>query len=102
MSLTHMFAESLSCEGYIVLSAVPILLFSMVLGVSIGVLSVLGYQRCRRSVRSSQSELKCRRQSLLCMMSQRTLNQTLTLKVTLLMDMFNTQGDNSPHSLQLN
>ena len=53
MSLTHMFAESLSYEGYIVLSAVSIFLFSVVLGIFIGVFSVLGYQKCRRSVKSS-------------------------------------------------
>ena len=52
----HVFAESLSSESSIALSTVLSFLFSVVLGVSIGVFSVLGYQRCRRSGQSSQSE----------------------------------------------
>ena len=52
----HVFAESLSSESSIAFSTVLTFLFSVILGVSIGVLSVLGYQRCRRSGQSSQTE----------------------------------------------
>ena len=51
------FLCSLSLAIEFVTTAVCLTFFlTLVLGVSIGVLSVLGYQRCRRSGQSSQTE----------------------------------------------
>ena len=47
---------ALSTEASVGLTFALTFLLILVLGVSIGVLSVLGYQRCRRSGQSSQTE----------------------------------------------
>ena len=46
----------ISTEASIAIAVSLTFLLTLVLGVSIGVLSVLGYQRCRRSGQSSQTE----------------------------------------------
>ena len=46
----------ISTEASIAIAVCLTFLLTLVLGVSIGVLSVLGYQRCRRSGQSSQTE----------------------------------------------
>ena len=51
-----MFTESLSQVSVIAITAASVFTFSVVLGVSVGVLCVLGCQRCKRSGRSSLTE----------------------------------------------
>ena len=49
MLILYVFTESLSRESFIAIIAASVFAFSVVLGVCIGVLCVLGCQRCRRS-----------------------------------------------------